>query len=65
MINPNLIINQVMNNPNIANNPIAKNAIELYKKGDMQGLNNLAQNLCNERGIKPEEAYEKIKTMFN
>ena len=62
--NPNMILQQMMRNPNIVNNPIAKNAFDMYKRGDVQGLNNLANNLCNERGIKAEDVENRVKSLF-
>lgn len=62
--NPQAFIQQAMHNNQIMSNPIAKNALEMYQKGDIEGINNLANNLCNERGIKPEEAVKQIQSMF-
>lgn len=62
--NPQAFIQQAMQNNQIMSNPIAKNALEMYQKGDIEGINNLANNLCNERGIKPEEAVKHIQSMF-
>ena len=62
--NPQAFIQQAMGNSQLAQNPIAKNAFEMYQKGNIQGLNELANNLCNERGIKPEEALKQIKAQF-
>lgn len=65
MNNINFLIDEIMKNPNVNTNPIAKNALEMYKKGDTQGLNELANNLCREKGISPDEITKKIKSMFN
>lgn len=64
MKNPQAFIQQAMNNSQINQNPIARNAFEMYQKGDTQGLNELANNLCKERGIKPEEALKQVQSMF-
>ena len=63
-INPNVLLQQMMRNSNIANNPIAKNALSMYQRGDVQGLNTLAENLCNERGVKREDIMNKVQNMF-
>lgn len=60
--NPNMILQQMMRNPNIANNPIAKNALDMYQRGDVQGLNNLANNLCNEKGVSFEDMKTQIRS---
>lgn len=62
--NPQALIQQMMQNSQLANNPIAKNAFEMYQKGDTKGLNELANNLCKERNIEPEKAFNDIKSMF-
>ena len=62
--NPQQFIQNAMKNSQIMKNPIAKNAIEMYQKGDSKGINDLMNNLCNERGISPEEAQNKIKSML-
>lgn len=61
---PNKFIEQIMANSPMSNNPIARNAVEMYQKGDIEGLNQLANNLCNERGIKPEDAFKQIKSQL-
>ena len=62
--NPQQFLNNAMNNSTLMQNPLAKNAIEMYQKGDTKGLNELAQNLCKERGIEPEEAFKQVKSYF-
>lgn len=59
--NPQAFLQQAMSNSQIMQNPIAKNAIEMYQKGDYVGVNNLANNLCNEKGVKPEELLDKVR----
>lgn len=62
--NPQAFLQQTMNNSNIMSNPIAKNALEMYQKGDKQGLNELAQNLCKEKGTTMEEMTKQIRSQF-
>lgn len=62
--NPQQFLNNVMNNSTLMQNPLAKNAIEMYQKGDTKGLNELAQNLCKERGTTLEEMTKQIKSQF-
>ena len=45
-------------------NPMIKNAIEMYQKGDKDGVNQLAQNLCKEKGIVYDDAIKQIKSQF-
>ena len=62
--NPQEFMQQTMNNPQIMQNPISKNAIELYQKGDRQGLNELADNICKEKGINRQDFENQIKSHF-
>lgn len=62
--NPQAFLQQAMQNSQINQNPIAKNAIEMYQKGDTKGLNELANNLCHEKGINPEDMEKQIKQML-
>ena len=59
------ILNQMVNSPQVQNNPIAKNAMQMYQKGDSNGLKSMAENLCKERGITVDEAKQKVMSMFN
>ena len=62
--NPQAFMQQAMQNNQINQNPIAKNAFDMYQKGDSRGLEELARNLCAEKGIKPEDALKQIKSQF-
>ena len=60
-----LLLNQMMNSPQVQNNPMAKNAMQMYQSGDTGGLKTMAENLCKERGITVDEAKQKVMSMFN
>ena len=64
MRNPQSFMQQAMNNSQLMQNPIGRNAIEMYQKGDKQGLNQLAQNLCKEKGTTLEEMTKQIKSQM-
>ena len=64
MRNPQGFMQQAMNNSQLMQNPIGRNAIEMYQKGDKQGLNQLAQNLCKEKGTSLEEMTKQIKSQM-
>lgn len=59
------ILNQMVNSPQVQNNPMAKNAMQMYQNGDTNGLKSMAENLCKERGITVDEAKKKVMSMFN
>ena len=60
MRNPQAFLQQAMQN----GNPIMQNAIQMYQKGDKQGLNQLADNLCKERGIDRKEFEKQIMSQI-
>lgn len=64
MKNPQAFINQAMNNSQIMQNPIGRNAIEMYRSGNIQGLNELANNLCREKGTSFDEVKSRIQTQL-
>ena len=63
-LNPNFIIQQMMKNPNLANNQLAQNALQMYQNGDKNGLNEMMNNLCRERGVTRENMEKQIRSMF-
>lgn len=42
-------------NQNMMNNRIIQNAIRMYKSNDNKGLEQMARNLCQEKGIDANE----------
>lgn len=56
--NPQAFLQQAMQ----SGNPILKNAIELYQRGDVDGINKIAENLCKEKGVSMDDAMKKIKS---
>lgn len=64
--NPQQVIQSMIeSNPNIQNNPLAQNAMKMYQSGDTRGLQNMAENMCKERGITVDQAKQQIMGMFN
>lgn len=65
MNNPRSAIQNLMNtNPEMAQNPIAQNAIRMAQNGDVSGLRSMAQNLYRERGLDINQAYNQISSMM-
>ena len=60
MKNPQAFLQQAMQ----SGNPIMKNAIEMYQRGDKDGINQLAQNLCKEKGTSYDDMVKQIKSQF-
>ncbi len=64
MKNPQAFIQQMMNNSQILQNPMARNAMEMYKRGDTQGLQTMAENLAKERGTTVDDIKSQIMAQF-
>ena len=64
MKNPQAFMQQIMGNQQIMNNPMAKNAMNMFKKGDMNGLQDMAKNLAKERGTTVDEVKNSIMKQF-
>ena len=64
MKNPQAFIQQMMNNGKVMQNPIAKNAMEMYQKGDTKGLQAMAENLAKERGTTVDDMKSQIMAQF-
>lgn len=58
-------INMINQNPSIANNPQAKDLMEVIRSGDSTRGQQIAENLCNTYGVPKEEAISKAKGFFN
>lgn len=63
--NPQQFMQNIIGNNQIMSNPMAKNAVELMQKGDAQGVEQMARNLCKEKGLNADEVMQQIKSKFN
>lgn len=43
---------------------MAKNAIDMMQKGDAKGVEQMARNLCKEKGVNPDEIMKQMKDKF-
>ena len=64
MKNPQAFMQQMMNNSQIMQNPMAKNAMEMAQNGNMQGIEQMARNLCKEKGLNADDVFNQIKSGF-
>lgn len=62
--NPQQFLQQIAENNQMMSNPMMKNIIGMARKGDMQGVENMARNLCREKGINADEMYNAYKQKF-
>lgn len=61
---PQQFIQQMMGNNNVMSNPIARNAMQMAQKGDSKGIEQIARNLCKEKGIDFDKAFSDFKNQF-
>ena len=46
-----LMLNKMINSPQVQQNPMAKNAVNMLQNGDSAGLKKMAENLGREKGF--------------
>lgn len=63
--NPQQFLQQMMGNNQIMSNPLIKNAMQMAQNGDMQGIEQMARNLCKEKGLNADDVINQIKSKFN
>lgn len=64
MRNPQEFMQKIMQNQQAMQNPMVRNAFDMLQKGDNKGLEEMARNLCNERGINADDTMKQLKSMF-
>lgn len=52
-------------NPRVANNPQAKELLNVISSGDAKRGEEIATNICNTYGVSKEEAIKKASSYFN
>lgn len=62
--NPQNMLKQLMGNSQIANNPMATNAVEMFQSGNIEGLKSLAENLAKEKGTTVDDVRNGIMQQF-
>ena len=59
---PQQFLQSMIGNSQAMQNPMAKNAIGMAQSGDTKGIEQMARNLCREKGINPDEMIKQIKS---
>lgn len=62
--NPQQLINALMGNSQVMSNPMMRSAIDMAQKGDAQGLEQLARNIAQTKGVNVDEMLQQVKTQF-
>lgn len=64
MKNPQMFVQNMMNNSQVMQNPVLKNALQMAQKGDSQGLEQLARNLCQEKNVDVNQAVSMVRNQL-
>ena len=64
MRNPQKFLQQMMGNSSVMKNPMARNAMQMAQNGDSNGIEQMARNLCKEKGIDADDVFNQIKSIF-
>ena len=62
MRNPQAMIQNFMSNSQLMSNPMNKNALELAQKQDIDGLYQLARNMCQTQGRDFDKEFSQFKS---
>ena len=62
---PQQFIQQIMGNNQLMSNPMMKNTMQMAQQGNMQGIEQMARNLCKEKGLHADDVFNQIKSRFN
>ena len=58
------MVQQMMSNSQVMSNPMIKNAMSMAQSGNSKGIEQMARNLCKEKGINPNDVMNQIKGNF-
>lgn len=58
------MVQQMMSNNRVASNPMIKNAMSMAQSGNSKGIEQMARNLCKEKGINPDDVMKQIRGNF-
>ena len=61
---PKQFIQQMMGNNQMMSYPIMKNALGMVQSGNMKGVEQMARNLCKEKGLNADEVFNQVKGKF-
>ena len=64
MKNPQQFLQQIIGNNKMMQNPIIKNTVQMAQSGDTKGIEQLARNLCKEKGINADDMFNQMKNNF-
>lgn len=58
-------LDMIQNNPALQNNPNAREMINVIRSGDVERGQQIARNICDTYGVKPEDAIAQARSFFH
>lgn len=58
------IMQQIMSNNRVMGNPMIQNAMSMAQSGNSKGIEQMARNLCKEKGINPDDVMKQINKAY-
>lgn len=58
------MIQKMMSNNQMMKNPMIQNAMSMVQSGNSKGIEQMARNLCKEKGINPDDVMKQIRSNF-
>lgn len=62
--NPQQLMQQIAGNNKIMSNPMVQNVMQMAQQGNMRGVEQMARNLCQEKGLNADEVFNQVKGRF-
>lgn len=62
--NPQQLVQQMISNNQVMSNPMIQNAMSMAQSGNSKGIEQMARNLCKEKGINPDDVMKQIRSNF-
>nr|DAG33520.1 MAG TPA: hypothetical protein [Caudoviricetes sp.] len=59
---PQQFVQQIMGNNQLMRNPMMKNTMQMAQQGNMQCIEQMARNLCKEKGLNADDVFNQIKS---
>lgn len=63
-MNPMQIVSQMINSPQVRNNPMAGNVMKMIQSGDVKGIEQFGRNIAKERGLDFDQQFNEFKQRF-
>lgn len=63
--NPSEMLDKIANNPQMMQNPMIKNVMDMRNNKDSEGLNSMANNMFQENGINFSDFEQRMKQQLN